>query len=196
MTRPPRIHHCTSEPLTLFGRADELSLLDAALHGGPSLVALVGPGGQGKTAIVQHWLRTPRADLDGLFFWSFYRGKDVDLCLREWLAYAEGLSSPPQVSASWCVDRLVAILSRERWAVVLEGRARTHYAKQLAHHGALDHLQGQTLALLGSRSTFAIAAFIRRSSSAKPLFPVATASVCTSPLALIFRMAASLSDRW
>ncbi len=121
MTRPPRIHHCTSEPLTLFGRADELLLLDAALHGGPSLVALVGPGGQGKTAIVQHWLRTPRADLDGLFFWSFYRGKDVDLCLREWLAYAEGMSSPPQVSASWCVDRLVAILCRERWAVVLDG---------------------------------------------------------------------------
>src|SRR2546430_144234 len=55
--RPPRLLHCTSEPLHFFGRAAELALLDAALgEGGPSVVALVGPGGQGKTAIVRHWL--------------------------------------------------------------------------------------------------------------------------------------------
>ncbi|MCI0458949.1 MAG: ATP-binding protein, partial [Gemmataceae bacterium] len=56
--RPPRIHHCTSEPYRFFGRGAELDLLDRALGGeGPSVVALVGPGGQGKTAIVQHWLQ-------------------------------------------------------------------------------------------------------------------------------------------
>src|SRR4051812_23000919 len=55
--RPPRLLHCTSEPLHFFGRAAELALLDAALNErGPSVVALVGPGGQGKTAIVRHWL--------------------------------------------------------------------------------------------------------------------------------------------
>jgi tetratricopeptide (TPR) repeat protein len=53
--------------------------------------------------------------------WSFYRGKDADLCLREWLAYAEGLPSLPEVSGSYCVDRLLAVLRRERWAVVLDG---------------------------------------------------------------------------
>ena len=34
------------------------------------------------------------------------------------------------------------------WAeqtVVLSGRARTHYAKQLAQHGAMDFLHGQTI---------------------------------------------------
>src|SRR3954470_3670976 len=57
VSRPPRLLHCTSEPLHFFGRADELALLDAALdESGPSVVALVGPGGQGKTAIVRHWL--------------------------------------------------------------------------------------------------------------------------------------------
>jgi hypothetical protein len=57
MSRLPRILHCTSEPLHFFGRADELALLDSGLdRGGPSVVALVGPGGQGKTAIVRHWL--------------------------------------------------------------------------------------------------------------------------------------------
>src|SRR5262249_57694142 len=57
MAPPPRLLHCPSEPLHFFGRADELALLDAALdESGPSVVALVGPGGQGKTAIVRHWL--------------------------------------------------------------------------------------------------------------------------------------------
>lgn len=122
MTRSSRIHHCTSEPLRFFGRAAELTLLDAALtSAGPSVVALVGPGGQGKTAIVQHWLHQPRPAVDGLFFWSFYRGKDVDLCLRDWLAYADGLDAPPEVSAAWCVDRLLPRLRRERWVVVLDG---------------------------------------------------------------------------
>src|SRR5438552_18486214 len=106
--RPPRIHHSTSHALRFFGRADELALLDTALAGGEaSLVALVGPGGQGKTAIVQHWLETRGKTsslsasllLDGLFFWSFYRGKDSDSCLRHLLAYAEDMASPPQVSA-------------------------------------------------------------------------------------------------
>src|SRR5262245_1388413 len=100
MSRPPRIHHATSEPLVFFGRAGELALLDDALAGGPaSVVALVGPGGQGKTAIVQHWLERPKA-ADGLFLWSFYRGKDADLCLRELYAYAAGLGRPPDTSAS------------------------------------------------------------------------------------------------
>jgi tetratricopeptide (TPR) repeat protein len=128
MIRSPRILHCTSEPLHFFGRHAELALLDAALSPtGSSLVALVGPGGQGKTAIVQHWLHQLVRPVDGLFFWNFYRGKDVDLCLREWLAYAEGLSGPPEVSAAWCVDRLVGVLRRERWAVVLDGAEVVQY---------------------------------------------------------------------
>ncbi len=79
------IHHCTSQPAHFFGRDAELALLDAALEpGGPSVVAFVGPGGQGKTAIVQHWLerlvaagRVLPGGIDGIFLWSFYRGKDA-----------------------------------------------------------------------------------------------------------------------
>ena len=128
MTRTPRILHCASEPLHFFGRQAELALLDASLDStGPSLVALLGPGGQGKTAIVQHWLQRLVRRVDGLFFWSFYRGKDVDRCLREWLAYAEGLPAPPEVSAAWCVDRLLETLHGERWAVVLDGAEVVQY---------------------------------------------------------------------
>src|SRR5262245_43183512 len=148
MSRPPRLLHCTPEPLHFFGRADELALLDAALdESGPSVVALVGPGGQGKTAIVRHWLERflpsarstggppveqPQAGrlcygLDAPVFWGLYRGQDVDLCLREWFAYAEGLSEPPDVSAAWCVDRLLGVLRRQRWAVALDGAEVVQY---------------------------------------------------------------------
>src|SRR5262249_24107963 len=123
--RPVRIHHCTSEPYRFFGRAAELALLDDALAGGDaSVVALAGPGGQGKTAIMQHWLErlvSAPERRDGVFLWSFYRGKDSDLCLRELYAYAAGLAHLPEVAASYCVDQLLAILRRERWALVFDG---------------------------------------------------------------------------
>jgi hypothetical protein len=123
--RLPVIHHCTSEPLHFFGRDAELAVLDSSLTDeAVAVVALVGPGGQGKTAIVQHWLAPRHADsqgLDGLFLWSFYRGKDAELCLRELYAYAEGLDRPPDVAASYCVDQLLPVLRRERWVIVLDG---------------------------------------------------------------------------
>lgn len=120
--RPPHIHHCTSEPYRFFGRSAELEMLQRALVGAdPSVVALIGPGGQGKTAIVQHWLSTLPAAIDGVFLWSFYRGKDADLCLRELYAYAEGLDGPPDLAASYCVDHLLLRLRRERWALILDG---------------------------------------------------------------------------
>ncbi len=131
MARPACIHHCTSEPYRFFGRSAELALLDAALHGGAdSVVALIGPGGQGKTAIVQHWLENMLAAADrpeGVFLWSFYRGKDADPCLRSLYAYAEGLRQTPDLSASYCVDHLLPLLRREHWAIVLDGTEVAQY---------------------------------------------------------------------
>jgi hypothetical protein len=131
MTRAPAIHHCTSEPYRFFGREAELAALDEALRGGAiSVAALVGPGGQGKTAIVQHWLRhhTTNAEaIAGVFFWSFYRGKDSDLCLRELYAYAHDLEQTPELNASYCVDHLVPLLRQERWALVLDGAEVVQY---------------------------------------------------------------------
>jgi hypothetical protein len=130
-SRPPQVHHTTSEPYRFFGRAAELALLDDAFAGGPvSVAALVGPGGQGKTAIVQHWLEpflSGARQADGVFLWSFYRGKEPDLCLRHLHAYAAGLPQPADVSASYCVDHLLPVLRRERWALVLDGAEVVQY---------------------------------------------------------------------
>lgn len=142
MPRSPAIHHCTSQPLRFFGRQQELALLDRALRGEePSVAAMIGPGGQGKTAIAQHWLAglDPRSGgSDGIFLWSFYRGKDSDLCLRAMLGYAEGLDELPDVSASYCVDRLLPILRQERWALVLDGTEVVQH-EQGAWYGRFVH---------------------------------------------------------
>jgi hypothetical protein len=124
--RPPFfVHHVTSHPYRFFGRTAELALLDAALaQYAVSVVALVGPGGQGKTAILQHWLERVAAGgkaVDGVFLWSFYRGKDCDACLRELYAAVAGLESAGTVSASWCVDHILPILRERRWVVLLDG---------------------------------------------------------------------------
>ena len=133
MTMPPRlhVHHCTSYPYHFFGRAGELRLLDRALHDhGASVVAWVGPGGQGKTAVVQHWLEqlaTGTAAVDGIFLWSFYRGQDVDLCLRELYAFAADRAHLPDVSATYCVDHLLPILRQQRFVLVFDGTEVVQY---------------------------------------------------------------------
>jgi hypothetical protein len=130
---PPRlrIHHCTSQPYRFFGRTAELALLDGALdQPDTSVIALVGPGGQGKTAIVQHWLdqlAAGREGVDGIFLWSFYRGKDVDLCLRELYAFAADLAHTRDVSATYCVDHLLPLLRRQRLVLLLDGTEVVQY---------------------------------------------------------------------
>ena len=111
-----------------------MPLLDRALETGePSVVALIGPGGQGKTAILQHWLGQVAARepaVDGVFLWSFYRGKDVDLCLRELYGAVAGLAQAPDVSAGYCVDRLLPLLRARPWVVVLDGAEVVQYESE------------------------------------------------------------------
>jgi hypothetical protein len=93
-------------------------------------VAFLGPGGQGKTAIVQQWLErltAERTRAEGVFLWSFYRGKDADLCLRQLLADVARTVPTADVSASYCVDRLLELLRCRRWAMVLDGLEVVQY---------------------------------------------------------------------
>jgi hypothetical protein len=129
--RTPRILHATSEPLFFLDRDAELALLDRVFEpGAPSVVAFVGPGGQGKTAIAQHWLQSlsdwPH-DVEGIFLWSYYRGKESDQCLRELYAYVHDLAMSADVAASYCVDHLLPSLRGGRWIVILDGTEVVQY---------------------------------------------------------------------
>jgi hypothetical protein len=124
-------HHPTSHALHFFGRATELRALDHALDAGElSLLAFLGPGGQGKTAIVQEWLGRLAAEpsrADGVFLWSFYRGKDADLCLRQLLADITGALPAADVSATYCVDQILQQLNFRKWVVALDGLEVVQY---------------------------------------------------------------------
>jgi tetratricopeptide (TPR) repeat protein len=166
MPRPVQIHHCTSEPYRFFGRTAELALLDQALDGGfASLVAFSGPGGQGKTAIVQHWLGRIVAQTDGpdgVFFWSFYRGKEADLCLRALYSYATGAAPAADLAASYCVDRVLPVLRRERWALILDGAEVAQYDAGSWQGRFLHPELGRLLEELASEPTPGVAVLTTR----------------------------------
>src|SRR5207248_5139672 len=97
-THPPEpglFHRLPAAP-HFFGREaerEELCRLWSAGHRG--VVALVGLGGAGKTALAARFLEAllapgalPRPD--GLFVWSFYQEPDAGLFLREAHSYFGG----------------------------------------------------------------------------------------------------------
>src|SRR5260370_40461402 len=95
--RPLVVHALPPAP-EFVGRARELEELRASWSGGEcGVVALVGLGGAGKTAIAARFLEGilgagsgPEPGRGGLFVWSFYREPDAGLFLREAYRYFAG----------------------------------------------------------------------------------------------------------
>src|SRR4051794_25966260 len=92
----PFIVHSLPPAPEFVGRVAELGQLGAAWEGGSGgVVALVGLGGAGKTALAARFLegvlapaRRPRSG--GVFVWSFYREPDAGLFLQEAHRYFAG----------------------------------------------------------------------------------------------------------
>lgn len=83
----------------LLGRDAEMAALDQAWQDGARVMALCGPPGSGKSALLQRWLmarglleprRWEALHLRGLFVWSFTADPDVGSFLRAAADYAEG----------------------------------------------------------------------------------------------------------
>ena len=105
-THPPdsRIVHPLPSAPQFVGRRTELDELLASWYSGlPGVVALVGLGGAGKTAIASRFVdELCRPDNpyrpEGLFVWSFYQEPDAGFFLSEAYRYFAGVGADPAVS--------------------------------------------------------------------------------------------------
>jgi hypothetical protein len=99
---PPRLVHPLPAAPDFLGRDAELRELRSFWEGGGrGVLALVGLGGAGKTALAARFLakllRPGRAPLPGgLFVWSFYQEPDAGLFLRELHDYFAPGGAPAQ----------------------------------------------------------------------------------------------------
>ncbi len=104
--RPPLFNQRLLRADAFAGRDKELSTLDWAWQEGARVMALTGPPGSGKTALLTHWLEgrglsDPRRwkdfGVEGLFVWSFAANPDVASFLRAAADYVEGRSLSVEV---------------------------------------------------------------------------------------------------
>jgi tetratricopeptide (TPR) repeat protein len=126
-----------SDPV-LFGREDELRLLDAAwATRTTNIVCLVAQGGVGKTALVNRWLRQIGDDnyrgAARVFGWSFYsqgtredQEAEADTCISKAL---EWFKDPDPVPTNpWDRGvRLAQLARRERCLLILDGLEPLQY---------------------------------------------------------------------
>ncbi len=115
----------------LFGRGGELATLrDAWLSDETRILSVVAPGGVGKSALVNHWLREMRNhDYLGakrLLAWSFYsQGTKKNLVSADaFVAFALdwlGDDAPPSMSPSAQGTRLAKLIREHHFLLVLDG---------------------------------------------------------------------------
>ncbi len=84
----PRLVHPLPPAPHFVGREPELAELRSFWQaGGRGVLALVGLGGAGKTAVAARFLDELTAHRGGLFVWSFYQEPDAGLCMQEAYRY-------------------------------------------------------------------------------------------------------------
>jgi tetratricopeptide (TPR) repeat protein len=120
----PRIVHALQPSLHFCGRESLLNELES-WWSDPAppdhVLALLAPGGTGKTAVTERLMRKVQASRRhaGAFVWSFYEAPEVDRFFREALAYFD---EEADIDISGRLSRLQMVLSDGRpHLVVLDG---------------------------------------------------------------------------
>lgn len=130
-TRYTRTIYSNSLPTVegkLFGRKDELALLDKA-WANPQIhvVQFVASGGTGKTKLLKHWLDTNTDSIEALIAWSFY---------------SQGSSEDKQVSATPFFSHVFGVLKSEKTQFSTEEEKGEHLAHLLRQRRCVLVLDG------------------------------------------------------
>ncbi len=112
----------------LFGRKDELALLDKAWADPQThVVQFVASGGTGKTKLLKHWLDTNTDSIEALIAWSFY---------------SQGSSEDKQVSATPFFSHVFGVLKSEKTQFSTEEEKGEHLAHLLRQRRCMLVLDG------------------------------------------------------
>ncbi|MBU0656445.1 MAG: toll/interleukin-1 receptor domain-containing protein [Gammaproteobacteria bacterium] len=112
----------------LFGRKDELTLLDQAwanpqIH----IFQFIASGGTGKTKLLKHWLDSNTDSIEALLAWSFY---------------SQGSSEDKQVSATPFFTHAFSILQSDKTSFATEEEKGEHLAHLLRQRRCMLVLDG------------------------------------------------------
>lgn len=124
---PQRWVHETTHDEHFVGRDRAIERLDRwADDPQVRVIAVNGMGGQGKTALIGHWLKKCGGDVrranQGLFYWSFYADRDVGKFLETLAEFAQNeLELVPPAEELAPVDAAVALLHSVPLMLVLDG---------------------------------------------------------------------------
>ncbi len=112
----------------LFGRKDELALLDTAWANPQThVVQFVASGGTGKTKLLKHWLDANTDSIEALIAWSFYSqgsSEDKQISATPFFSHAFGVLKSDKTTFNTEEEKgehLAQLLRRQRCMLVLDG---------------------------------------------------------------------------
>lgn len=135
-------HETTNDP-KFTGRKDALGKLDRWAHD-PSVrsIAITGVGGLGKTSLIGHWLKdrdgTTTRDFVGLFYWSFYSGRDIGEFLAALIAFGVNVLGASEPDEGIRRTRAAGKIARDHpILIVLDGLEVLQELPSTANYGAI-----------------------------------------------------------
>src|SRR5438874_3373421 len=144
-----------SEGATFYGRGEELALLeDWTVNQGCRLIAVLGMGGLGKSALTTHLARHLQPAFECIFWRSLLNAPPIEELLAEAIAFLAGPQAADEAtSLSRKLQALLKALRTSRCLLVLDnleavlqggsqGRVG-HYREGYEAYGTLLHLVGE-----------------------------------------------------
>ncbi|MBI4710005.1 MAG: hypothetical protein HY759_02725, partial [Nitrospirae bacterium] len=124
---PPHLTNITPPEPNFVGRQEILNnITEWYKKPDVHIGALIGWGGEGKSAIVRKWYDNLEANdikPDGTFWWGFYRNPYLDRFLDSLLYYlAQGRINLNEIKSTWAkVDKINEFIHEAEYLIILDG---------------------------------------------------------------------------